>query len=241
MDIVIYLCCIAFIGGLVQGLTGFGLALVALPLMGLFIDIKIAIPLLLLLGLVINSTLISQLFKHFDYKKWILLFIFSLPGMPLGIYVLKYVDPKYLELLIGVVVICTSIFSMLNTSSLKELNKFWIAFAGFASGFLGGSIGATGPPIIIFTSLQPWDKEQIKTTMVSYFILTGLGILLFYIFNGLITKQILISFGYCVLPLISGVACGIYIFNRINDLLYKRTINLFLLFLGTMLLAKSLA
>ncbi|MCK5310533.1 MAG: sulfite exporter TauE/SafE family protein [Desulfobacteraceae bacterium] len=238
MDLIIYLCCIAFVGGLVQGLTGFGVVLVALPLMGFFIDIKTAIPLILLLSLVINFTLISRMLKHFDYKKWILLFIFSLPGIPLGIIVLKYVNPRYLELLIGWVVIFTSVFSMFNSASSKEPHKFWAGLAGFISGFLGGSIGATGPPIVIYTSLQPWDKEQIKTTMVSYFILTGLGILIFYIFNNLITKQILISFGYCVMPLISGVACGIFIFNRINDTLYRRIINLLLVFLGIMLLIK---
>ena len=238
MDIIIYLCCIAFIGGLVQGLTGFGVVLVALPLMGFFIDIKMAIPLILLLGLVINFTLISQLLKHIDHKKWIVLFLFSLPGIPLGIFVLKHVDSRYLELLIGCVVIFTSVFSMLSTSSSKELNKFWAGLAGFISGFLGGSIGATGPPVVIYTSLQPWDKEQIKTTMVSYFILTGIGILVFYLFHGLITKQILISFGYCTLPLISGVACGIFIFNRINDTLYRRIIHILLVILGIMLLTK---
>ncbi len=238
MELIIYLCCIAFIGGLVQGLTGFGVVLVALPLMGFFIDIKIAIPLILLLGLVINFTLISQLTKHIDHKKWMALFLFSLPGIPIGIYMLKYVDSRYLELLIGCVVIFTSVFSMLSKPSLKELNKFWPCLAGFISGLLGGSIGATGPPVVIYTSLQPWDKEQIKATMVSYFILTGLGILIFYLFNNLITKQILISFGYCVLPLISGVVCGIFIFNRINDNFYRKIIHILLVFLGIMLLTK---
>jgi uncharacterized membrane protein YfcA len=238
MDIIIFLCCIAFLGGLVQGLTGFGVVLVALPLMGFFIDIKIAIPLILMLGLVINFTLICQLLEHVDHTKWILLFICSLPGIPIGICVLQYVESRSLELLIGCVVILTSLFSMLSTSSTKELNKFWACLAGFIAGFLGGSIGATGPPVVIYTSLQPWDKLQMKATMVSFFILAGLGILVFYIFNGLVTKQILIFFGYSVPPLISGVACGVFIFNRINDTLYKRIIFMLLIVLGILLIAK---
>ncbi len=238
MDIIIYLCCIAFIGGFVQGLTGFGAALVALPLMGFFIDIKTAIPLILLLGLVINFILISRLLKHVDHKKWILLFLFSLPGIPLGIWVLQYVDTRFIEILIGFVIIFTSIFSMLSTSSTKGLNKFWACLAGFVAGFLGGTIGAIGPPVIIYTSLQPWDKQQIKATMVSFFILSGIGILICYIFNGLITKQILISFGYSVPPLISGVVVGMFVFNKITDTLYKRIIHLLLILLGILLLIK---
>ncbi len=238
MDIIIYLCCIAFIGGFVQGLTGFGVALVALPLMGFFIDIKTAIPLILLLGLVINFTLISQMLKHVDHKKWILLFLLSLPGIPLGICILKYVDSRYIEILVGCVIIFTSIFSMFSTSATKELNKFWACIAGFIAGFLGGCIGATGPPVIIYTSLQPWDKQQIKATMVSFFIFSGIGILICYIYNGLVTKQILMSFGYSVLPLISGVVCGMFIFNKITDTLYKRIIHLLLIVLGLLLLVK---
>ena len=116
---------------------------------------------------------------------------------------------------------------------------YCIAFIGGLvhglTGF-GGCIGATGPPVVIYTSLQPWDKQQIKATIVSFFILTGLGILIFYLFNNLITEQILISFGYSILPLMSGVACGVFIFSRINDTLYKRIIHLLIVVLGILLL-----
>ncbi len=44
---------IAFAGGLIQGMTGFGVVLVALPLMAFFIDIKTAIPLIVLLGILL--------------------------------------------------------------------------------------------------------------------------------------------------------------------------------------------
>ncbi len=238
MDIIFFLCCISFLGGLIHGVTGFGVVLITLPLMGLFIDIKTAIPLILMLGLVINFTLISRLIKHIDHKKWTLLFIFSLPGIPLGVYILKYMDSRYLELLIAFVIIFISFFSMFYTAPARGPGKKWACLAGSIAGVLGGSIGATGPPVVIYTSLQPWGKEQIKATMVSFFIVSGLSVLVFYIFNQLITRQVLILFGYSVLPLLSGVVCGIFIFNRINDIFYKRLINILLVLLGILLLVK---
>lgn len=55
----IYMGCIAFAAGLIQGFSGFGVVLVALPLMMLIVDVKIAIPLVLMLGMVVNIILVA--------------------------------------------------------------------------------------------------------------------------------------------------------------------------------------
>jgi len=239
MPEVVYLCLIAFLAGFVQGLTGFGVMLVALPLMVLFIDIKSAIPLIILLGIVINSMLFFQLAKYFERKKWLPLFLSSLPGILIGIYVLKTVETRSLEILLGVVILFTATATWISKSPEKELKKIWAYAAGFTAGILGGSIGAPGPPIIVYTSLQPWTKQQIKATMVAFFALGGAGIIIFYFFSGFITEDVLLSFKYCVLPLVFGVLTGVFLFNRINEAIYRRIVHVFLFILGAMMLLKG--
>lgn len=234
----VYLCLIAFLGGFVQGLAGFGVMLFALPLMVLVIDIKSAVPLIILLGLVINVMLLFQLAPFIERKKWLPLWLASLPGIPVGIYVLKTVEPRHLEILLGVVILFTAAAIWFSRRPEKELKNIWAGMAGFVAGLLGGSIGAPGPPIIVYTSLQPWTKQQVKATMVAFFTLGGAGIILFYFFSGFITGQVLLSFQYCVLPLISGVFTGVFLFNRINENAYRRIIHLFLFVLGAMMLVK---
>ena len=99
---------IVFTAGFVQGLTGFGSMMVALPLMVLIVDIKSAIPLIVLLGIVINTMLVFQLARHFERKKWLPLFLSSVPGIFAGIYILKTVETRVLELLLGVVILTTA-------------------------------------------------------------------------------------------------------------------------------------
>jgi uncharacterized membrane protein YfcA len=236
---IVSLCTIAFLAGLIQGMTGFGIMMVALPLMVLFIDIKTAIPLIVLLGIVINALLIIQLARYFEKKKWLSLFLSSLPGIPIGIYMLKTVETRHLEILLGVVILFTATFTLISKDPQKELKKIWAYVAGFIAGLLGGSIGAPGPPVIIYTSLQPWAKQQIKATMVAFFALGGTGIIAFYFFTGFITKEVLISFQYCILPLVLGVFTGIFLFNRINENGYRRLIHFLLFFLGTLMLVKG--
>ena len=235
----LYLCLIAYLGGLIQGMTGFGVMLVALPLMALMIDIKTAVPLIMMLGLVMNVILVCRLAPHVQTRKWLPLLMASLPGVPAGVYILKTVETQWLELLVGVVIIGTAAATWRHGSSEIELKKRWTLTAGFCAGFLGASIGASGPPVIVYTALQPWPKHQIKATMVTFFCISGALILALQFFSGLVTPEVVHHFTLCLLPLLAGVFTGVRLFDRIDQSLYKRFIYILLFALGTMMLLKG--
>ena len=239
MPDIAYLQIIAFLGGFIQGLTGFGVMLISLPLMAFFIDIKIAIPLIILLGLVINFMLLFQLSGHFEPGKWLPLIVAAFPGIPVGIYVHKSVAQRPLEIIVGVVLIITSANTWLRFRPKKALGRFWATASGFAAGFLAGSIGASGPPVIIYTSLQPWTKLKIKATLVAFFMINGLGVVLFYLFHGFFTVQILQLFGWCLLPLVLGVLAGSLLYGHINDESYRGVVLCLLCLLGILMLLKG--
>ena len=70
--------------GFVQGMTGFGPALVAIPLLSLFLDIKSAVPLCVLNSVVITSYLSLKMRKHLDRKKIAPLCLAAVPGIITG-------------------------------------------------------------------------------------------------------------------------------------------------------------
>lgn len=230
---------IAYLGGMIQGMTGFGVMLVALPLMALIIDIKTAIPLILMLGLVMNVILICQLARHIQTRNWLPLLIASLPGVPVGVYLLKTVEPQWLELLVGSVVIATAAATRRHGPSKAELKRHWTFAAGFSAGFLGASIGASGPPVIVYTALQPWPKHQIKATLVTFFCISGALTLALQFFSDLVTPEVVHHFITCLLPLLAGVFTGVRLFDRIDQSLYRRIIYILLFVLGAMMLLKG--
>ncbi len=235
----VYLALIAYLGGLVQGMTGFGLMLVSLPLMALMIDIKTAIPLIMMLGLVMNVILVWRLARHVQARKWLPLLIASLPGVPVGVYILKTVEAQWLELLVGGVIIATTATTWQHGSSKTELKQRWTFTAGFSAGLLGASIGAAGPPVIVYTALQPWPKHQIKATLVTFFCISGALILALQFFSGLVTAEVVHHFTYCLVPLLAGVFTGMRLFDTIDQRLYKRTIYILLFALGALMLLKG--
>ncbi len=238
MPEIIYLQLIAFLWGLVQGLTGFGVMLVALPLMAFFIDIKTAIALIVLFGMVINLILIVQLSDHFETRKWLPMLMASFPGIPLGVYIHKSTSQRPLEIIVGIVLIATTANTWLGIRPKHSLGRIWALATGFCAGILAGSIGTSGPPVVIYTSLQPWSKSEIKATLVAFFMLNGLGVVVFYLFNGFFTCTILEIFVWCALPLLLGVAAGSCLYGRINDETYRNAVIWLLGILGLLMLLK---
>ncbi len=84
----------------------------------------------------------------------------------------------------------------------------WLYAAGFCSGFLGGSLAMSGPPVIVYTALQPWDKDEMKSTLTGYFFLSGLIIIVAQAMSGLMTAAVfagsLISIPFIILGVVSG-------------------------------------
>jgi uncharacterized membrane protein YfcA len=234
-----YIGCIVFAAGIIQGLSGFGVVLVALPLMALVVDIKIAIPLVLMLGMVVNIILLIQLARHIEIRECLRMTAMSLPGIPLGVYTLKTVGTRPLELMVGVVLLLTvGVLLFLKPGAVKP-PKGWGWIAGLAAGFLGGSIGAAGPPVVIYTTLQPWTKHKIKSTMVGFFFVIGLGIIAIHLISGIVTPTVWRYWGICLGPLGLGVLLGIRLYNRSNETVYRRIVMLLLTILGLLLLLKG--
>lgn len=226
--------------GFVQGFSGFGSIMIALPLLSQFIDIKTIIPLVALFALYINGSLILQLHNHCRWKRYVPMLVATLPGIPLGVYILKTVPVSVLTLMTGIIIFLFSLYSLFASTPTRRLGNFWAAVAGFTAGCLGGSIGANGPPIIIYTSLQPWTKDEIKANMVIYFLIAGVFISSMHATAGLITLNVLTYFaiGFPVLAL--SVFVGARCYKRLTDRNYRQLINILILALGVLMVIRGL-
>ena len=229
---------IAF-AGFTQGLSGFGSVIITLPLLALFLNIKTVIPLAGLLSLCISLILTVQLRHHLKRAAMLPLLIASVPGIPLGVYMLKTVDSRILELLAGGILVLYSAWRFRGMKAEPSLKACWAYLAGFSAGCLGGSTGANGPPVIIYASLQPWNKDEIKSTLAGYFFITGIGISALHGLNGLITREVL-NLSLIALPsLLLGVLAGSLCYRKVDTVSYRKAPTVMLLILGLIMLFKA--
>ncbi len=240
MEIYIYLTVIAFLAGFIQGLSGFGSVLLSLPLMVLFLDIREAIPLVNLMGVILTVMLIIQLRAHWDWGKVMPLLAGALPGIPVGVYLLKRMDPSHVQVILGLVLVAYAIYGLLFRLPVGRVGGPWAYFFGFLAGGLGGAISASGPSVIVYTSLQSWTKDQIKVTLQGFFIISGLLIGVFHAANGLTTEGVIRNFLLSIPTLLAGSWLGSMLYGKFREEGYRKVMLVFLGALGVFTLLRVL-
>ena len=122
----------------------------------------------------------------------------------------------------------------------KKLSVAWHYVAGFCSGFLGGSLAMSGPPVIICTALQPWDKDEIKSTLTGYFFLSGLIIIVVQAMSGLVTTAGLAGSLISIPFIILGVLIGSSFYQRLETNHYRQVVVGLMTLLGLLTVIKAL-
>jgi uncharacterized membrane protein YfcA len=227
---------IFFLAGTVQGVAGFGAGLVAIPLLCLIMDIKMAVPLCILNGLIITSYLAFTLRHHLDIRKILPLLLGALPGIPVGVILLKHVDQQLLQVFIGIILITYSLYNLLVKPGPVSLHVCWGYFAGFLTGAITAALSAGGPPAIVYTTMTDWKKDVIKATLTGFFVLNACFAFVVQMANGIITQQVLLSFLGTAPFVLAGTVFGSMVSGKLDRSTYLRLIYCFLMAMGVMML-----
>lgn len=231
-----YLPLIFFLAGFTQGISGFGSTLVAMPLLLFFLDAQTAVPLCMLNGLIITAFLSFQLRRHVDWEKITPIIIGCIPGIYVGARFLKEANSNLIKLLLGIMLIGYCLYSLFFKPQPKKIRTYWAYIAGFCTGVIGTAFGAGGPPTIIYTTLNKWEKDDIKATLSVFFFTTGVFIAVAHAITGLTTQTVLKNFSISAIFVLIGVWAGSFCYGKIKRETYlKLILNLLLVMGGVMI------
>ncbi|GLS91252.1 UPF0721 transmembrane protein [Psychromonas marina] len=216
-----------FTGAFIQSATGFGLAVVASPLLILLSPEYIP-------GPIIIVGLFLALINSFKYRATISIgglkhaIIGRIPGSVAGGALLYYIDVAQLSLLLGIVVLMAVLISLLPIKLHPTPNRLF--FAGFLSGFLGTSSGIGGPPMALL--LQHQQANFIRANLAAFFVVSCTMSLLIQIPIGYMSLQHL----YLSLPLLPagylGYRVAMLFVDRLSQQIVRRTSLLLCLIAG---------
>jgi uncharacterized membrane protein YfcA len=208
--------------------------------LAIFLDIKTVIPLVALQGLFSAVLLLIGLRKDFEWKKVLPLFVASIPGVPIGVFFLKTVSTDSIQMALGLILVSYACCGLYFRPVLREIKTTGASAAGFLAGCLGGALGASGPPVIVYTSLQPWTKDTIKATLQGFYTTTGLVVVLLHALDGLTTIPVLRYLLVSIPAIVLGTWSGSFFYGRIDDRTYKKIMFILLALLGVFLIYKVL-
>ncbi len=227
---------IIFLASFNQGLTGFGFAVTSIPLLSLIIDVKEAIPISAICGLVVNIILMFQLKSHIKFGDIKHLIIGSFVGIPLGVLFLSHADQNLILKILAIIIL---LFVLLNTSHFIkpfEFSNKWGILFGFISGLLGGAFNTNGPPVLIYFYLKDWGKFKQKASITGFFIVAAVLIVASHIISGVTTKDVIHKSLLAQPFLLAGFYLGNKTFPKISTKLYRKIILIFLTILGLVLI-----
>ncbi|UCD34627.1 MAG: sulfite exporter TauE/SafE family protein [Nitrospiraceae bacterium] len=218
--------------GIVQGISGFGSALIAMPLLTVFIDVKSAVPLCILQSVLITSYLSLQLRDHMEWRKIQPLLLGCLPGIYIGVTVLIKVPSELIKLLLGAVIASYGLYSLVYRPGFRRVGSGWAYAAGFGTGVIGSAFSAGGPPAIIYTTLTGWSRDSIKATLTGFFFASAVITAVVHAASGLTSATVLRYFAASAPAVMAGVYMGSRLYNRFSRHGYIKAILILLILLG---------
>lgn len=228
------------LSGMLQGLSGFGFSILAVPLITLIIPPKTAVPILLLYSIIINLVVLYSTRKSIDLKKiWILL-LSGIAGLPFGAYLLIVLDAGILKIFIGGMIIVFGLLLLMGYHREFKHEKIAMIPIGLVSGLLSGSISISGPPIIIFLANKQLGKHSFRGNLAIYFFLLNIFAIPVFYFNHLFTSDV-INLSLKFLPgLIVGVILGNLLSHKVQEKYFRNFTLILLLLMGILSVGSGL-
>jgi len=226
------------LAGILQGLTGFGSALLAVPLLTLALDVKAAVPLVSLGGLALTTLMCLRLRGHLDRGRILPLFIGCVPGVVTGVLILKHVPAGGLRAGIGAFLLCYAAYGLFARPRPLHMPG-WVAYAaGYSTGLIGASFSAGGPPVVVYTSLTGWPKDTVRATLSGFFQASGLLVVASHAIMGMITGETL-RFSLAAVPaVLLGTELGLRGASRMREETYRSWLFGLLAAMGLLMLVK---
>lgn len=242
LGLLLILAGIAFLGSLVYGITGFGSALVTIPLATHFVPLPFALAVFSLMDLA-NALRVGLAHPGDASKSELVRMVpLVLVGTIIGVTVLVNLPRAGAMLALGVFVLLYAGYSLLRRAGGAIASTHWAYLAGFAGGITSTLFGAGGPPYAIYLSHRPLAKEQFRATLTLTTVFSiGMRVVAFALTGLLLQAEVLLAAAAALPAAYAGISLASRLFRRISHELLLRLVALLLLATGGSLIARALA
>ncbi len=166
----------AFLAAFVRGLTGFGMAILLVPLLGLMVLPLEAVVVSNLVALMIGLAGLRSAWAGAQRRSVLTIGALAMVATPLGLWLLDATDPELARLLIALVAILAFVLILLpQRPDGHKVHRAETAVTGVAAGVLTGFAGMPGPPVVPYYLRQMIPPAKARASMLAVFFATSLA------------------------------------------------------------------
>jgi uncharacterized protein len=227
---------ILLVAALVQALTGFGAALVAMSVLPSLLSIRVAAPLMALIAITMEIVLLIRYRAAINMKAVWRMSLLSTIGIPIGIWLVRAVDERIVLTVLGMVLVSYSLYA-LRSLRLPELkHPSWAFLFGFLAGILSGAYNVAGPMAVIYGNCRRWPPDEFKSNLQAFFSINGFLVLLSHGLSGNL-QPVVWRYYLAALPAIAlGLFFGLKLDRRIDPRAFRKIVQIFLILMGLRLI-----
>ena len=235
-DLAIFLMA-AFVGALVSGIAGFAFGLVASAIW-LHVITPAQSAVLIAAFAIVNQGLSLWKLRHaLHFSRLCPYLIGAAFGIPLGAAVLSWASPSHMRAFIGVALVFFSLYSLARPKlPTVKGGKFADGVVGVVSGFVEGSTGLAGIPVVIWSTLRGWSKDEQRAVFQPVAITIFAMVLLWFAGSGMLTAETVRMFVIGLPAVLLGMWLGLKLYGTLNEATFRTVVLVLLLISGLSLL-----
>lgn len=232
-----WLVLIVFVAAALQALTGFGFALIVMPLVTLLLPLRTAAPLVAMAGFTAYAVNLVRYRDHVDWREVARLAAASALGIPLGIWALGNLRESLIDRILGVLLVAFGIYTLAGRPTPRLRGRWWFLPAGLLAGSLGAAYNTPGPPVIVYGSLRDWPRGRFKAIIQTLFFVNGILIVGSHLVAGNVTAEVWGLYALAAPTLLAGLWAGARLDRRVNAQQFRTLVTALVLVLGLSLVS----
>lgn len=212
----------------IRGLTGFGMAIILVPLLGLVIRPDAAVVLAILLQLLVGPVGLRTVIKDSHKPSAIPIALTAVMATPLGIWALAYTPPDIARVIIAGIALAAFALVALPVRNPRPPGMIITLLAGATAGVLTGFAAMPGPPVVPFYMRSGLSAVTVRASMMLVFFATAIAGTVSSWLIGLADMQV-IWMGLLLLPaLLVGNWAGGLAFGKLPETVWRVLVGLVL-------------
>ena len=158
----------AFGSAFVRGLTGFGMAILIVPVLALALTPVDAVLLTNFLSIFIGLSEIRRLLRDAERSAWAIIGLVAVTT-PVGLYLLSVTTPDIARVVIAFIALSAFVAILLPRRDAVEHHSATTGGVGILSGLMTGYAGMPGPPVVPYYVGRDIPRNVAKASMLLIF------------------------------------------------------------------------
>ena len=197
----------ALLAGLARGFSGFGAAMIYVPIAAASLGPVVAMPVLLIADLAVASPMIAHAFKSCSWTDVRRVAVGGLIGLPIGNQILTALDPVTVRWAVTCLIFVSLWLMLSNWRFPAGPSPKVAAGVGLVSGLMSGLAQIGGPPVVMYWLSAGIETARMRANLIVYFAILMWSSLALFALRGLLPGKVL----WLAAAAAPGYALGIYL------------------------------